>query len=96
VEVEAVVHVQVHMPQKLEVQVAEVQVHLYQMVRQEILLLKVPLKDLVVAVVRVHLDIILVEVEAVRPNLVKIPHNQILKLEVEEVQEQQLVFQLVP
>ena len=63
-EVEAVVHVHVHIAQKLEVQVAEVQMHLYQMLRQVILLLLVQLKDFLVAVVQAQVDIILVVEEA--------------------------------
>ena len=71
---------------------------LYQMVEQEILLLLLQLKDLLVAVELVHLRIILVAEVEVLLNLVKleflVPHRT--QQEEEEVQELRLVFQLLP
>ena len=89
------VHVQVHIPQKLEVQVEEVQMHLYQMVRQVILLLLVQLKDLLVVMVQAQVEVILVVEQVEQQKLEFLFQAQLLTTVVEEVQEQQLVFQLL-
>ena len=88
-------HVQVHMVQKLEVQVGEVQMHLYKMVRQVILLLLVQLKDLLVVMVQAQVEVILVVEQVEQQKLEFLFQAQLLTTVVEEVQEQQLVFQLL-